>query len=62
MPDFIIEYLLTQARTARLHADTLEQAKAEIKHYHDQNESFMEDELVIILKVEVDEEAKVDKD
>jgi hypothetical protein len=40
MPEFIVEYLLTQVRTARVAADSPELAKSEIRHYHGQHERF----------------------
>lgn len=55
MPDFIVEYLLTQVRVARLNAESEAHAREEIKHYHEQSNSEMEDELVIVIKVDKDE-------
>jgi hypothetical protein len=54
VPEFIVEYLLTQVRTARVEAATLDDAKQEVKSFHAQNESEMDDEMVIILKIEED--------
>jgi hypothetical protein len=54
MPEFIVEFLLTEVRIARVEAASEEIAKSEIKHYHNQHDSEMTDELVIILKVDED--------
>lgn len=55
MPDYIIEYLLTQVRIARVTAGTEEAAREEVKRFNAQLDTHETDEIVIILKVDIDE-------
>lgn len=55
MPEFIVEFLVTEVRVARLSAESADHAREEIKRYHNQHDSILDDELVIVLKVDKDE-------
>jgi len=56
MADFIIEYVVVQKRLMRISAPTKEDAIEEIQRYHEQHESEMENEVVMLTSVEEDGE------
>jgi len=54
MTDYIVDYVVTSVRSVRIIANTPEDAEREVKQYHQQMESEMIKEAVIILMTEED--------
>ena len=54
MPEYRVEYIVTQYRFARVEANTLAEAQDKIKQYHEQEASDRILESVIVVNVEED--------
>jgi hypothetical protein len=55
MPEYRVEYVVTQYRFARVEANTLQEASQKIKEYHEQENSDKMLESVLVVNVDEDE-------